>query len=94
MRGKALMSLSFEGGRNGQIQLSLSQFMSPDTGVSWGLFLPKPSGRYKAVFRLINSGISSHGQGVEDYTSCFKNHLCYRLVFKIFASAMFVFFMS
>lgn len=35
---------------------------------------------------LIGSGISSHGQWVEDYTSCFKNHLCYRFVLKSLAS--------
>lgn len=80
-------------------RLSLAQFKCPDSGVRQGLFLPRPRGppyrprgRYnQVVFRLIDSGISSQGQGVEDYTSCFKNYLCYRLVLKILASGMFVF---
>lgn len=89
------MSLSLEGGRKGQIQLQAvtGTVQVPCRWGKLGLFLPRPRGRYnKVVFRLIDSGISSHGQGVEGYTSRFKNYLCYRLVFKILASGMFVFY--
>lgn len=56
------------------------------------LVLVGPCCWYKKVeLQLIKPEIRSHGQGADDYTSCFKNHLCYRLTFKSLALGMFVF---
>lgn len=86
--------MSFTGGREeGRGISSCSPSLHDSSPLTPGLFrgrFPRTRGlphwprcQYrKVVFRLIDSRISSHGQRVEDYTSCFKNHLCYRLVFK------------
>jgi hypothetical protein len=91
-RGKTLASPSFEGGREDTPQISqfqgeLGHSLSSSNAYHIGLCC-----RYKkVVLRLINSEISSHSQKTEHYTSCLKNYLCYRLVFKSSASGTFDF---
>lgn len=92
---------TFTGGRGSSRRSRSLHHSSPLTRGHLGAVSPSPRGlpyrpwccRYrKVVFRLIDSGISSLGQGVEDYTSCFKIYLCYRLVFKSLSSGMLVFY--